>query len=209
MDRDKKSVPSPYQDKNEPILTEQGYGRFTKQEVTNLRSFRDERLIGILTNVLLQSEISQDDISLLKSSFDGNPALFDTVCKVFRPTKEESSIANNTRWSDKKFVDMSAEDAKINLLARQGSIRFVDTGLQRLENIVKGNSGEPLPTEVDIGLVRDYKDVDAEEVKYNAVLFQDSMMFLAPRITLINSLATMKEETPEEQKARLKKDGTK
>lgn len=206
-------VKSPFVNKNgsveEQIVTDKGYGRFNSQEIALLRLFKEKSLVTCLVKILQQSELSEVEVSLATSTFKGNQELYRAISKALKPEADESGLVAGTRWVDRKYSDISLSDVKSILLARKDSIKFVDLGLDRLKNIVERGDVATLEKVVDMGMEKDYENETPENIKRSAVAFQDTMIFLANHVGMIEQLANMREETPQEREEREKKNSTK
>lgn len=206
-------VKSPFVNKaggvEEQIVTDKGYGRFSSQEIALLRIFKEKSLVTCLVKILQQSELSEVEVSLAKTAFEGKADLYKAVSKALKPESDESGLVAGTRWVDRKYSDVPLADIKAILLARKDSIKFIDLGLDRLKNIVDRGDVTTLESIIDMGMEKDYENETSENIKRAAVGFQDTMIFLANHVGMIEQLANMREETPQEREEREKKNSTK
>lgn len=201
-----KAIPSPYQ--KEDVITEEGYGRFSKSEVILLRVFKDAHLVRLLKKVFFQMEFSEDEKLSLGAFFKDNIPLCDAVTKIFAPHGDDIVLSGGTRWSDRRYADMILSEVKPVVLARRDSIRFIARGIERLGKITTKGDFSPLELVIDVTMSDDYEDLPPEQVKRKVVAFQDSMTYLEVQITGLLGIISKKEETPEERETRLKKDST-
>lgn len=205
-----KGIPSPYQDKELDVITDEGYGRFSKADIVALRTFKDNALLlKILKKIFFQMDLTTEETHIAESQFKGNEVLYKAIEKVFVPTGEDITLMGGTRWSDRKYAELLAAEAKIIVLARKDSIEFMQLGMKRLNNIVFGGDFKKLELVIDINMENVYDETPPEQVKRKVVAFQDSMIFIDTQFAVINGLINKKEETELEREARLKKDSTK
>lgn len=206
---DNKSIKSPYQ---EETIPDEGRGFLSRDEAVALRVFKDnEKLLKLLRKVFFQMEFTSDEQVLLGKVLQGNQVLYDAMSKIFKPEISVDAPIGNmpSRWIDKKYSDLLASEAKILVLARQDSIKFVENGLKRIENLKEGGSGAPIEQVIDIYLSRDYSNEKDADVKRAICAWQDSFLLLESMgILQIQLLSNMRDETPEEREKRLKKDST-
>ena len=202
---------SPYQEPKLPeFVTEEGYGRFSKKDVVLLRAFKDnELLIKLLRKTILQLPFSAEEFDVISKTFNGNNDLFLAVKNVFEPIGEDVDLLGGTRWADRKYAELGADDVKTLVLSRKDSILFISNGVTRLESISKGGQGGPMGMVIDFGMQGSYESASADEVKRKVVAFQDSMIYLDNCFMTINIIVNKEDETEEQRKERLEKDSSK
>lgn len=201
---------SPYQEEMNSLITDEGFGRFSKSDIVLLRTFKDNVfLLKCLRKVILQIPLTDEEFNVMSKTFNGNKDLFNAVKNIFEPIGEDVDLLGGTRWSDRKYVEFQADDVKILVLSRKDSIDFVSKGMERLEDITNGGQGQPKTLVIDIGMKGDYESAGSDEIKRKTVAFQDSMIYLDNCFMVLNLLVTKEEETIEQRDARLKKNSSK
>lgn len=204
-------MPSPYQENQaENVIPQEGLGRFSKEEMLELRVFKEKpALLTILRKVFYQSELLDEEKDLIRSAFGGDSVLLDVVWRMFDSEVEKKEFIVGPRWSDRKYADLLLTEVKPLVLARQDSIHFITLGLERLQDIVKGNNGDIKETNVDIGMKGDYENKSPEEVKRAVCAFQDSASHIENLLMTIRGFSEMQEETKEQRELRDKKNSSK
>lgn len=90
-----------------------------------------------------QMRVTDDEMNILKASFAGNEKLLKLLRKMFLPELDASVPIGQQidLWMTVNVTDMSPEDAKINLLARNQLIQHVEQTLMQMK-ILAGSTDE-------------------------------------------------------------------
>lgn len=199
---------SPYSEQLD-VITEEGFGRFTKQEIDLYRKYLSVPLnLTLIKKALFQMEFSDEELKTLKEILK-DASFLSAISNLLQPSGEDITLIGGTRWSDRRFADLLNTEVKPLVLARQDSIKFIDEGIKRLKDIANGGSGEAKESIIDIGMLKDYADLPDQEVKRRAVAFQDTMTYLETIFSAIFGIINKKDETPDERQERLSKNSTK
>lgn len=187
-----KSIKTPYigDSKEEPKDP-----RFSEQEIELLKKL-DEQTLKTFRSVFYQDILTNEQFENLRSIL--SQELIDVLKKVFTPSLDwkEPLFSMPNRWTNPRYEGVLCAEVKLAVMGRQKAIRFMEKGVVRLWEIMKGSS-HPLPLEVDIRMEKDYKNLTAEEAKIETVAMQDAIQYLESGIMAL-FLYVMSPEDKEE-----------
>lgn len=198
-----KPVKSPYTPPNE--VAER---RYSKDELHLFKVFKGNLIaLKLLRKVFWQEDLDEGEQQILSNIFKGNKALLEVLRKDFDPqlNHREPIFGMAWKWFNPHFQDMLTDEVKPLVLGRQDSIRFIQQGLKRLENLSNGDSSA-LECLVDIHMTRDYSQSTASEIKRSGVAVQESLAQVESRIMSIQAMANEEELSDEDRAEKEKKD---
>lgn len=91
-------------------------------------------------NYAPENYLSDDELALIRSTFNGNEKLFKVLRKVFIPTMADpelpiENLGNDVWFAGRVWSQIPAEEAKILAVARQETLEYIIGGLIKLKVI--------------------------------------------------------------------------
>jgi len=90
-----------------------------------------------IINYAPEQYLTDDELSLIRSTFRGNPKLTKVIRKVMIPTISDpelpiENLSHDAYFSGRIWSQMPADEAKIMAVARQDALEFIIGGLIKL-----------------------------------------------------------------------------
>lgn len=187
--------------------------RFTENDWDILRPiFKDnDNILKLLRKIFYHQDFNEEELKLMKLNFNGRKESLSLLRKLFQPeiTTDEPIGNAGSRWIDRKFADYLANEMKPVILGRQDSIKWVEKGLNRIEDLINGGNGKSEIVPLDINLTEDYSGLTSEDIKRKVVSIQEHTTQTENMLSILKVMCNLKKETEKEQIERLKKDSVK
>lgn len=176
--------------------------RFTPQEMSVIRStFRDqEGLLILIRRFLLQDELTEDDMTYLKTIM--TPEVISVVKKTINPTLDKRAVLNGTvdLLSGMDIGNVLIDHAVLQIKARKKAQEYLTQRFDVLE-------GKKVKNEIKFDELLD--ETEKEEMYINLVVRNFLLGFIDTQGLRQLQVLSYAEESPEEVKERLLKNSNK
>lgn len=180
--------------------------RYSSDQIATIRSvfLGNDELLSVLRRVFLQGELSEDNVTLLKKVFSNNE-VFNVVKKCYLPELEFDAAIGQPidLWMVVEVRDKDMATQAMNIMVQDRMIQLIQVGLERLVN-----PNMAIPAELAINSFKISTSQPSEDSMVELFARNKLIAYNEVQLTQLKTLAEMKDETPEEMKARLRKNSS-